>query len=493
MKTVRVRIDGPGGMPMPEKILKTAYISSPDFEPDERRMHIHTDGTVELAVTKEKYIVHVKMSIPLYGNIWVIADNMGQGYTGDFVDFVTEAVRTYIHHAKRFSEGIELSVKTRGHLEAAIEFEHLANRGMDTPDNRLYALSHAIYAAEGALFEMSQARSYAAPRKNLKLGCNFTRYSSPSAKYAKFFANAFDFATLPFYPGRTVPERDVYNYSYIDSALSYLLEKGITPKGHPLFFGHKEVNPKWMFSLPYPELRKEAAKIAYNHVHQYKDTIKIWDAMNEAHDWANCFELTRTQLIDLTRATTDALREANPDAVSIVNICLPFAEYVAGRYNCYGALPEKLVSPLAYFKSILEAGVDFDVIGIQLYFPGRDMVQVSLMLDAFKALGKPIHITEMGVNGGFRQKGSAGSSWSQLDMSEGTWHGGWNEHTQADWMEQFYTIAAARNEIEALTWWDFIEPSFSGNGAFLYEDENPREMYFRLLALKEKLIAKSGG
>ena len=68
-------------------------------------------------------------------------------------------------------------------------------------------------------------------------------------------------------------------------------------------------------------------------------------------------------------------------------------------------------------------------------------------------------------------------------------NGGWNEHTQADWMEQFYTIAAARKEIRALTWWDFIEPSFSGNGAFLYEDENPREIYFRLLALKEKLQA----
>ena len=52
------------------------------------------------------------------------------------------------------------------------------------------------------------------------------------------------------------------------------------------------------------------------------------------------------------------------------------------------------------------------------------------------------------------------------------------------------TIAAARKEIRALTWWDFIEPSFSGNGAFLYEDENPREIYFRLLAVKEKLQAR---
>lgn len=490
MKTVKVRLDGIGGMPMSETCLKSVYASGMDFEPDERRMIIGTDGIVELVVEKCPYMIHAKITVPLYGTLWVMADNLGEGYKGDFVDFVSEATRTYIHHAETFAEGLELSVVTAGHLAAAKEFEHLANRGMDTPDNRLYALSHAIYAAEGALFEKSQKIAYADPRSDLKLGCNFMRYTSPSSRYSKFFASAFDFATLPFYPGRTVPQKDKYDYGYVDAALSYLKDKNITPKGHPLFFGHKEVNPAWMFGLPFDELRREAAKIAYNHVSTYKDEIQFWDAMNEAHDWANCFELDHEQLVELTRATTDALREANPGATSIVNICLPFAEYVAGRYNCYGALPEKLRSPLSYFKAIIEAGIDFDVVGIQLYFPARDMVAVSKMLDTFAALGKPIHITEMGVNGGFRAKGNAGSSWSQMDMSEGTWHGGWNEHTQADWMEQFYTLAASRKEIGALTWWDFIEPSFSGNGAFLYENENPREMYFRLLSLKNKIIKK---
>jgi hypothetical protein len=158
---------------------------------------------------------------------------------------------------------------------------------------------------------------------------------------------------------------------------------------------------------------------------------------------------------------------------------------------CYGSLPEKLRSPLAYFRAILEAGVQFDGTGIQLYFPARDMVAVDRLLGIFALLGKPVHITEMGVNGGLRgQASQGGSSWAQLAMAEGTWHGGWKERTQADWLEQFYTIAAARPEIQALTWWDFIEPSFSGNGAFLYEDENPREMYFRLLAIKDRIIKK---
>ena len=493
MKWINVRIDGAGGIAVSEPQIKTLYASDMDFEPDERRMRILPDGTVELAVTQEPYMLHAKLQIPLYGNIWVMAHNMGQGYTGDFVDFMTEAIRSYVYEAQERSRDIELSPKAQGHLDAAIEFQHLANRGNDTAENRLYALSHAIYAAEAALFESAQAKAFADPRRDLMLGCNFFRFTSPGARYAKFFKEVFDFATLPFYPGRTLPEKeDKYEYDFIDHTLEFLKKENITPKGHPLWFGHEGVNPEWLRAQPYEKLKESAKKIAFHHVDTYKDSIKIWDAMNEAHDWANCFELNQDQLLELTKICCDSLREANDQATSIVNICLPFAEYVAGRYNCYGALPQRLNSPYAYLRKVVDQGIDFDVVGIQLYFPARDMVAVDRMLDTFKKLGKPIHITEMGVNGGVRNAGksNSGSSWSQLSMSEGVWHNGWNEHTQADWMEQFYTLAASRKEITALTWWDFMEPSFSGNGAFLYEDENPREIFFRLKALKEKIVAK---
>ena len=225
MKTVKIRLDGLGGMPMDEKTLKSTYATGMDFEPDERRMTIDSEGIVSLQVTKEPYMIHVKMNVPLYGHLWVMADNQGEGYTGEFVDFVTEAIRTYIHHAQKYAAGITLSPTTQGHLDAAIELQHLANRGQDTPDNRLYALSNAIYAAEGALVESARAKAFAAPRSDLKLGCNFARYTSDASRYAKFFAQAFDFATIPFYPRTTVPEKDCYDYSYVDHALSFLLTR----------------------------------------------------------------------------------------------------------------------------------------------------------------------------------------------------------------------------------------------------------------------------
>lgn len=65
VKTVRVRLDGAGGMPMPEKVLKSVYVSGMDFEPDERRMRICPDGTVELQVEQTPYMVHAKITVPL--------------------------------------------------------------------------------------------------------------------------------------------------------------------------------------------------------------------------------------------------------------------------------------------------------------------------------------------------------------------------------------------------------------------------------------------
>lgn len=491
MKWIHVRMDGAGGKALSEPQLKTLYASGMDFEPDERRMSILPDGTAELMVTQSPYMLHAKLNLPLYGDIWVMAHNMGKGYAGEFVDFVSEAVRTYIYEAKERSACISLSPTAQGHLDAAMEFEHLANRGHDTGENRLYALSHAIFAAEAALFESSQQKVFLSPRADLLFGCNFFRYTTPGARYAKYFKQAFDCATLPFYAGRTVPEKGKYTYEYIDRALGFLEQTGIKPKGHPIWFGHADVNPKWLFGQSFHELKENAREIARHHVSTYSGRIGLWDAMNEAHDWANCFELLQSELIELTRVCCDALHEADGDATAVVNVCIPFAEYVAGRYGCYGALPEKQRSPYAYFRALLDNNVVFDVVGIQLYFPARDMVAVDRMLDVFKGLGKPVHITELGVNGGTRAKaGAKGRDWAQVALTEGSWHAPWNEHTQADWLEQFYTIAAAREEIRAITWWDFIEPSFSGNGAFLYEDENPREIFFRLLALKQRLIRK---
>lgn len=259
-----------------------------------------------------------------------------------------------------------------------------------------------------------------------------------------------------------------------------------------MWFGHGGVNPKWMYGRSYKELSRFAQEYIRKTVTRYRGRIDVWDSINEPHDWANCFDFTQDELMDLARICCETVRESNPEATSIINVCLPFAEYVAGKFVCYGPVFEQPVSPLAFFERAMEKGIDFDAVGVQLYFPARDMVAVSLLLNEYARFGKPVHITEMGVPSGpargERDNVESADPQSQIGLTKGIWHAPWDEHVQADWVEQFYTIAAARLEIKAITWWDFQDPGFMKTSPFLFEDFIPREMYFRLKALKKRIM-----
>jgi endo-1,4-beta-xylanase len=156
-----------------------------------------------------------------------------------------------------------------------------------------------------------------------------------------------------------------------------------------------------------------------------------------------------------------------------------------------GPVYDDMFSPLRYFDALMQAGVQFDAVGLQLYFPCRDMLSLELILDEYTRFGKPIHITELGV-----RTASSGRNpvyegcfhGDQVDRSEGEWHHNWSEKVQADWMEWFYTLCFARQEIKAITWWDFNDPGFIPTGGVTTVDGRPKESLFRLRTLRKNVF-----
>ncbi len=488
---IMINITGMDGSALPEYLLRTLYASDINLEPHKRRSRITPDGAVELVVDRLPFMLHARMDIPLYGNIWVMAHNRGEGYRCHSVDFVREAVETYLWEAKRRLSPGGHSTATLAHLEAAEEFHSLADRGEQVPYCRMMALSHAVLAAEGICVESARRRLAESPRPDMLLGCNTWGYK-PGSRYNEYFTQLFNFATLPFYTYKVAAHEGSFDYGEQDGLVDWCESRGMVPKGHPLWFGHGETNPPWMFNKSYSELKTFARTHIKSAVSRYRGRIKVWDAINEPHDWANCFGFSQDQSLEFADLCCNSLRENDEEALSLINVCLPFGEYVAGGFVCYGPAFDKLISPLAFFRRAIERGIDFDGVGIQMYFPARDLVAVDRLLDQYRALGKPVHITEMGVPAGPWH--GADDDWdrtspqSQVGLTKGIWHAPWDEHIQADWMEQFYTMAAARGEIKALTWWDFSDPGFMKTSPFLYEDHIPREMFFRLRALRPRIF-----
>src|SRR5437879_6794568 len=85
------------------------------------------------------------------------------------------------------------------------------------------------------------------------------------------------------------------------------------------------------------------------------------------------------------------------------------------------------------------AGVEYEVLGIQIYFPQRDLSDIVRLLERLSALGKPISITESGASSNLLTQSASGAV-TATPAEPYAWHRHWDEELQADWLEQAYTI-----------------------------------------------------
>jgi GH35 family endo-1,4-beta-xylanase len=204
---------------------------------------------------------------------------------------------------------------------------------------------------------------------------------------------------------------------------------------------------------------------------RFQGRVEVWDVINEAHGAANCLHYSYEQLLDLTVATCAAARQGDGEATMLVNCTDPWGLMAAA---------DAPATTLRYCRDIVAAGADFDVLGMQLYVgPGlggvRDLFEFSRMLDVFGDLGKPMHITEMGVPSSCEPDILAGRKVADIGRN-GWWHAPWSEAIQAQWVREFLAVAASKPFLHALSWWDFADDGrhFHTHGGLLRRDLTPK-------------------
>jgi endo-1,4-beta-xylanase len=123
------------------------------------------------------------------------------------------------------------------------------------------------------------------------------------------------------------------------------------------------------------------------------------------------------------------------------------------------------------------------VLGLQLYYPQIDVLEIERMLDRFKVFKKPIHITEIATAS---VDGPDPNSMRPKTTAPG-WHGPWSEPMQADWLEAIYTLVYSKPEFEAIGWWDLTDRPghFWPHGGLLHADLSPKLAYHRLGELQK--------
>lgn len=433
-------------------------------------------GEVRFAAPDKPFRIALALAVPGFGQVYVYADNRGRGYTpesfteplslnAEFAAGRLESVRRLVEDCAR--SGIILPAATQRRVEAAA--------ALLAQSKHFESLAEGLWAGEEIVFERTrQVVERRGARPGFLFGCNSFGYPKWGKPYADRFGALFDYATLPFYVTSVEKIEGQPDYSRIEKILGWLDGTAILKKGHPLVWMNPKVLPAWLKGKTFEEARRIATGYARRSVLRFRGRIHVWDVINEAH-LQNALDFTAAEQIEITRAATEAAREADPTCFRIINSCCTWNDYIRkpqpGRRTVYD-----------YLDEVTRAGIGFEAIGLQYYYGGRDLLETERSLETFRRFGKPVHITELGLPSSSEKIENA---WHE---SLGfPWHGReWSETAQADWVERFYTLAFSKPWIEAITWWDLTDPAFVPHGGLLNRDLTPKESYRRLAALLKK-------
>ncbi|NIT57036.1 MAG: hypothetical protein GWN00_12625, partial [Aliifodinibius sp.] len=243
-----------------------------------------------------------------------------------------------------------------------------------------------------------------------------------------------------------------------DELLGKLLGKNITVEGRPLFWIHKWVTPDWLRKKEYSDLLLYLEDHIRSVLRHYGDRIGIWEVVNEMHDWANELQLNPDQMVEITKLACTVARDENPNIRTLINNCCPFAEYVQkGKWHEIKAkYPQR--TPHQFTREIIDARVDFDIIGAQMYFTRRPLADNIRVLERYAQFGKKVQLAEVGSP-------SSGITQEFIDEDKGDfsihpyeWRRHWDEELQGDWLEYIFTYAYSQPWIEAANWYDFVDP-----------------------------------
>ena len=470
----------PSGTPCPADRLRTITLADPDSRPYALQPRVTADGSVAIDLPPGKFEIAMVLPVTGFGNVLLYADNGGAFYPTpkrelllnyEFAGSRAAFVRRYVKAAQ--AEGIGFSAALLSRLErgeAALQQAAAARETAARVAHSNDSLAETMWAGEMAVLERARQRiARQGPRPGFLFGC--AGFSMAREEWASRFVDIFNYATLPFYRNNTERDEGKVDYSTVDAILTRLAGTKIVPKGHPLIWLKSSGMTEYFKKKSWPELKQSCREYILRSVGRYRDRIHAWDVINEAHDWAEELNSTSEQNLELTRLACETARIADPTVFRVINSCCTWS---------VSPTPANARSVHQYVCACRDAVIPFEAIGLQYYYPSRDMLEIERNLDRFLGFGKPVHITELGTS-------SSSNPVDRADRGQPTrnvWHGTqWTETIQADWAEQFYTICYSKPEVEAISWWSLSDPGFIPQSGLLTRENQPKESYERLRRL----------
>jgi len=231
-----------------------------------------------------------------------------------------------------------------------------------------------------------------------------------------------------------------------------------------------------------------------NLVGGFKNEIKMWDVVNEpvtTIPWdkalndtvSNGGQIDEGFRYNVKGITLDETIPWIENSYRWANEADPAGDFIINEFYVI-AKPEIREKYFQLIKELQKRNVPVRGIGIQahepreMWFSPQEIVSTFNELDELKL---PLHITEFipqssgkNITGGWRE-------------------GIWTEEAQAEFAEQFYTLAFGHPSMVSIHWWGLSDKMiWLKGGGLLDRDMNPKPVYSRLLKLiKEDWMTKN--
>jgi len=325
----------------------------------------------------------------------------------------------------------------------------------------------------------------------LDFGC-WVDLSCRDQAYLDRLFESFNYAALPMDWRVVEPREHEFQWAPLDFWVNWLTSKGIAIKAAQLLRFRSSSVPDWVYLWEgdFDSIRDYAFEHALRCVQRYASKIEHWDIATGLHV-ENCLKFSLDQVIEMTTMCCRVVKKNAPHAKAVLDLVMPWGEYAASN--------ARSLSPLKYVEACINAGVEFDAIGLQVFmgadgYPCRDIMAISALLDQFGGFGRPLHVTAAGVPSSHEPDPHDASQGKNNVSLGGYWHEPWTPAVQARWVDAFYNIAVGKPFVEAVCWTELSDRPghFFPHAGLLDANLEPKASYAAMLGMRREIWPETG-
>ncbi len=318
------------------------------------------------------------------------------------------------------------------------------------------ALTAAMHAAEKLtrLYadQVFDFRHQQYPQLNTLLSCRVGKDAS-AVMQSPDFCRAFNAVNIHLTWKDVEPAEGEYNWEPFDALVDWCIANRLVIKGGPLIQWSQNSLPAWLWlwEEDFDNLLNFMSDFIETVISRYRGRIRLWEVTSRTN-YGEALSLDEERRVRMTVRALRVARELDSEATYVITLGQPWAEYMSRRDFEY--------SPLNFADALIRADLGLGAIGLELAMGydkdasySRNHMEMSDMLDRYAMLGVPLHVA-LAAPSGWTLDDKASSGWS---FGGGTWHGGWTEQTQAEWLDLALRLVACKPYVQEVSWSTFSD------------------------------------